>query len=901
MPICLVIPKDLRVRESVGEEKLTEKRRRDILAIIRRRTFMRLFQYATFIKMALHFAGDECRLGRKNEKSRFASAMMVWIMPHCCITSHASRVACSGLSIFFLLIAVAVAAISGPKSVRLHARVVDEDGKPVAGLEVRIQSPDKSNQVVRTDIAGKFEYAGMVDGEYRLSLNKPGFFCVSNQTFSLKSGDNEIAVTINHETEIHEQVEVYSSSVNIDPLITTHSEALIAREIRDIPVSSTHDLRNNLRTLPEVVQDNSGQLHIAGGRTGETQYVLDGFDIGDPVTGELSVRVNVDSVRSVEVESGRFNVQYGNGGSGVLSMDTAVGDDRWRASATNFFPGISAEHGIRLTTWYPRFTLSGPLHKDRAWFSEALSVQHTLSFVRNLPREQNSVAQWNGNNMLRTQIKLTPQNILHGSFLYDQNRASNLGLGAASPISTTRGLRSYRSFFSLKEQVWSGRTFYELGIAGDFSHSENRPHGFELYRVTPNGSSGNYFESLWQKNRRWQAIASVSLPTRRLHGTHNFLFGLNGAEIGWDHSANRNPIEVVRVDNTLAQRTIFSGTSQFNLRDFQLGVYGHDVWRVSRPLVLQLGIRADWDRTLRRLTPSPRISVNFMPFISDATKLTVAWGLFLQPVTLSSLGPAHDQQRSDTFYSYEHPIPILGPEIGNFVLPSEHLRQPRFYTTSLGWEQRIAKHSQAEIHFTQRNGRLGLAYEKMVQDSAESLFLLQNNRRDYYRSLQISFRHSFSDKTAFSASYTRSSAKTNRIWDYSLATPVFAPQESGPLGWDTPNRFVSSGWAPAPIGNLFLSYFFEYRTGFPFSTVNEQQQVIGPANRMRLPDYAGLNIGIEKRLRLFTRTWSVRFTILNITNHNNPDGSINNINSPRFLQYFGGQGRALTARVRLVG
>jgi hypothetical protein len=73
-----------------------------------------------------------------------------------------------------------------------------------------------------------------------------------------------------------------------------------------------------------------------------------------------------------------------------------------------------------------------------------------------------------------------------------------------------------------------------------------------------------------------------------------------------------------------------------------------------------------------------------------------------------------------------------------------------------------------------------------------------------------------------SASYTRSSAESSHVLDYSLDTLVFAPQQPGPLDWDAPNRFLSSGWAPAPIGNFFLSYYFEYRSGFPFSIVNEQ-------------------------------------------------------------------------------
>jgi hypothetical protein len=121
------------------------------------------------------------------------------------------------------------------------------------------------------------------------------------------------------------------------------------------------------------------------------------------------------------------------------------------------------------------------------------------------------------------------------------------------------------------------------------------------------------------------------------------------------------------------------------------------------------------------------------------------------------------------------------------------------------------------------------------------------------------------------------------------------------LAWDAPNRFVSSGWTPSPVWNRFLSYFFEYRTGFPFSIVNEQQQVIGPANRMRFPDYASLNLGIEKRIRLFTREWAVRLTILNVISHRNPDSVINNADSPNFMKYAGGQKRSLSVRLRLVG
>jgi len=70
---------------------------------------------------------------------------------------------------------------------------------------------------------------------------------------------------------------------------------------------------------------------------------------------------------------------------------------------------------------------------------------------------------------------------------------------------------------------------------------------------------------------------------------------------------------------------------------------------------------------------------------------------------------------------------------------------------------------------------------------------------------------------------------------------------------------------------------------------------------MRYPNYLSLNVGVEKRLRLFAREWAVRISIMNLTNHHHPDGVINNIDSPDFMRYLGGQRRTFTGRIRLVG
>ena len=101
--------------------------------------------------------------------------------------------------------------------------------------------------------------------------------------------------------------------------------------------------------------------------------------------------------------------------------------------------------------------------------------------------------------------------------------------------------------------------------------------------------------------------------------------------------------------------------------------------------------------------------------------------------------------------------------------------------------------------------------------------------------------------------------------------------------------------------NLLLSCFLEYHTGFPFNVVNQQQQLLGAPNRLRFPDYLSLNFGIEKRIGLFRREWAVRLAVVNLTGHQNRDSVVNNNDSPNYLSFAGGQKRAFTGRIRLVG
>src|SRR5258708_24324724 len=311
--------------------------------------------------------------------------------------------------------------------------VVDENGVPISAAKITLQNSGGQAFRAETNGAGRFFVLNLPVGDYQVEARREGFFDLSGKTVTLHSGSNDVTLTLKHAEELHEEVQVSATANQIVTQDTPQTDSLTAQEIRDIPVPNSHLLQESLTALPEVVQDNFGGLHIAGARSGETQYLLDGFEIGDPVNNTLSARFNVDATRAAEVQTGRIGAGYAHSGASVLNLETPEGDDKWRFGTTNPIPGINIQNGVRLGNWYPRFTFSGPIVRGRFWFSDAISLQHIFTLVRELPDDANTSTQWAGDNLVRLQYNFSPKHILHASFLYTPTQDESLALAPLNP------------------------------------------------------------------------------------------------------------------------------------------------------------------------------------------------------------------------------------------------------------------------------------------------------------------------------------------------------------------------------------------------------------------------------------------------------------------------------------
>ena len=308
----------------------------------------------------------------------------------------------------------------------------------------------------------------------------------------------------------------------------------------------------------------------------------------------------------------------------------------------------------------------------------------------------------------------------------------------------------------------------------------------------------------------------------------------------------RAPISYLREDRTLLRRSVFSETAPFTLHNVEVGAYAQDRWQPRKGLLVEPGLRFDWDEIVRRPLISPRIALAYTPASRDgATKISAGVGLYFEHTQLDYLTRALEGVRYDTYFAADGVTPASPAQATDFTANYGSLHEARAINWSVSIEQKLPWAIFGDANFVQK--RTSNAFSYVNQNGASALsgtYLLTNHRTDHYDSFEVDARRHFAGGYSLFVSYTRSSARTNAALDYEPAISLLGPQQSGPLPWDTSNRTISWGWLPVPLSMLHNRWDFVYtanwQTGFPYTAVNANRQVVGAAGGQRFPDYLRL-------------------------------------------------------------
>jgi len=341
--------------------------------------------------------------------------------------------------------------------------------------------------------------------------------------------------------------------------------------------------------------------------------------------------------------------------------------------------------------------------------------------------------------------------------------------------------------------------------------------------------------------------------------------------------------------------------------------YINDHWQPVPRVVIDAGLREDWDELVRRASFGPRVSAAYAPFANSRTKIVAGYSVIYDATNLSLFSRPLDQQAVTTPFSAEG-VPEV-PVTTTFIA-GHGLSMPRYDSWSAGVEQDLGHRIYAKVAWLRKRGTDGFVYSPESGESAivqpQSLgygyggtYELSNLRRDSYDEEAVTVRHSFGDQYGWMVSYVHSQALSNAVLDISVDQPLQVRDNLGPMPWDAPNRFLSWGYLPPPLErfrkNWAIAYLLDWRTGFPYSIAEDTGVVQGAVDSHRFPSNLDFNLHLERRFTFRGYRFAIRVGANNLTDHRNPTAVSNVIGSPTFGQFYGDEGRHFVVRIRLFG
>ncbi len=666
--------------------------------------------------------------------------------------------------------------------------VNDENGVAVPLARVDLLQPD-TQQIVRgeTNYAGRHIFRGLATGSYQLVVQKEGFYAVRSIKVAVGTVDRT-EVTLTRVREIHQRVNVVASPLAIDPARTTSTRRLSDTEIMNLPFSVPRDIRYALPLMPGIVQDATGQIHVDGAPTRQILDQLDGFNITDPASGNFDTRVPVDALRSVTVYDSRYPAQYGKSSGGVLDLESGMGDDRYRFSGTDLIPSIATHKGFHINGWDPHGSFSGPIKKGKAWFLMAPESEYDLELINELPPGADSDTRWRWGDLAKAQINLTPSNILTTDFLFNEFRSDHAGLSRFNPVETTTRLnQSIYHLSAIDQFTLSNGTLVEYGIGFSRFHVAELPMGNATYVLTPEGSSGNYFQRSEARSQRMQVIANLIAPTLSRWGTHELKTGIDFDRVTDVESYNRHDITILRQDGTISRTVSFPGNPLLEQTNIETGIYGQDHWSISRGLVLDPGLRIGWDRIAPGARVSPRVAASFTPSPEDNMKIVAGAGVYYNESNIDLYTQPRSGTRIDSFYGPTGTSLIRPPVESIFQIDRRNLKRPWVLNWSVGIERKLPAEFFLRAEYLQKRGYNDWTYVNPCsgpQACFTGLFTMESTRRDRYDAVDVAVRRRFQNGHVIYAAYTHSNSRSNAVLDFNLTNPYFSPQGAGPLPWD---------------------------------------------------------------------------------------------------------------------
>ncbi|HXG90348.1 MAG TPA: TonB-dependent receptor [Vicinamibacterales bacterium] len=228
-------------------------------------------------------------------------------------------------------------------SATLTVAVLDASGASVPGATVLVRNLDTAasrDAVSGSD--GRTAFALLPPGRYEAVVSLQGFKQFRDTGLRLQVAQSALLEARLDVGDLSEAVEVTAGArlLNIDSV--AQGTVITEEKVQALPLNGRQFIQLAL-LVPganaggRAVQQNAvrpnqvGGLSIAGGRTNNTAFLLDGATNTDPDYNSLNYSPSIDAIAEFQVQTAQFSAEYGRAG-GQVNVVTKSGGARMRGS-----------------------------------------------------------------------------------------------------------------------------------------------------------------------------------------------------------------------------------------------------------------------------------------------------------------------------------------------------------------------------------------------------------------------------------------------------------------------------------------------------------------------------------------------------------------------------------------
>ena len=801
---------------------------------------------------------------------------------------------------FILLAAMAGLAYGQGNCCALRVKLADEAGAAVSGAQVEVRRGEVALQAA-TGGTGEVSFTIPTAGVWTVMVRSEGFLPVEREVRVGRGERIELEVTLAAAGERHESVTVEAEAPGAEGGAST-AVTVSGSRLEGLP-SRPANVRDALPLLPGVTRTPEGKLHISDRPEPSSLLLVNSVDVTDPATGDFGATVPIDAVATIDLYKSPFLAEYGRFTVAVVAVNTRGGESQWRWELNDPMPEMrifsGRLRGVRAFT--PRFSVRGPVVKDKIYLAQSVEYRLKKTPVRALPFPFNETKSQGWNSLTQFDFVASPEHFLTLAVHAAPDRIQYANLDFYNPQPATPNWAGHEVRVSLTDRTaLAGGTLTSLAAFGR-NRGKVWGQGDGEFTLGVTQNSGSYFSRQDRRAERFQWLESYSFAPR---GKHNLQIGgqllYTRLRNGWRNRA----VNVRDLEGRLLRRIDYGVGPGFRLADTETSLYVQDHWDARPGLSFESGIRMDYQAKTGVARFAPRLGLAWSPLGDEATTVRAGLGWFYDRVPLNVFGWPHYPAQAVTEFDAAGSI-LDGPRLFANLLGGASLPPlsaggrptgsyaPRSLTWQIQMERRFGDRVRVRASYLESRAE-GLPVVRPRKVGESGALAMEGRGRSRHRSLETVSRFRFYKENEVVASYvyswTRGSLNDFTVWLGNYPAPIVRNDVEATLPGTIPHRFLT--WGVFPLSKKWrFSPMLEWRNGFPYAAVDERQEYAGRPYSRRFPNFLSLDFRISRDILFKKHMFRVSFSMFNVTNHWNPGAVRWNVADPQFGEFLGNNKR----------